>query len=569
MHARVKATAHDGAARDLGAGARLRSAAGREGTFGQRLLRAYAELAGGTAPLKDTPRASVMAQARYAAALRSAVHRSLPLIAMGSATFYFVMALIAVQRPDLGRDVLLFSTASVAVTVGARLAWGFGVIPERWAHSVVGLMTAMLIMHTLWRWAMFGGGQEAGLLGMALLVAGSLCLSLPWAIGLTVGGLFAWFAITLLFFHQWPDLYVSAFLVSCPSIAAVVRLARRAMIERMEEYRRRDVRQRARLRQARDELERKVRERTSNLVQANERLSREIEERRRVEAELEQARADLERRVQERTAELSGVNAALRREIAERQRVEAQMQQHRDELAHALRVQTVGQMMGSLAHELNQPLTAIANNMEACATYIDCGSADPATLGELLRHACNEALRAGAIVHHLRAFIEKREPAPERVDLCELARDVVALLQPEIRERQAEVAVHAAGGPLPVLGNRIQIEQVIVNLVRNALDALASADRQGELRIELRATEQGTAELVVLDNGVGLDPAHSERWFEPFFTTKRSGLGLGLAISRSIVEAHHGRLWLEPRSDRCPGAAARFELPLRREAGET
>jgi signal transduction histidine kinase len=544
--------------------ASLQGSAGTVG-FLRRLSRAYTRIAGGTVSLGEDPHASVAAQARYAAALRGAVHQSLPLIAMGSAAFYSMLALIAVQRPDLGGDVLVFSVASAAATVGVRIAWGRGIIPERWAHSIVGLMTALLIVHTLWRWAIFGRGQEGGLVGMALLVAGSLCLSLPWAIGLTLGGLLVWFTITLVYFHQWPDLYLSAFLVTCPSIAAVVRIARRAMIERMEEYRRRDALQRARLQRAQHELEMKVQERTANLVAANEQLRLEIAERQRIETELERERAGLERRVDERTVELQMVNEALRREIGERERAEAQMQQHRAELAHTLRVQTVGQMMGSLAHELNQPLTAIANNMEACSTYIDSGSPDLVTLRELLDHATSEALRAGSIVHHLRAFIEKREPAAERADLRDLARDVVDLLEPETREHQVEVVLASGDSPLPIFGNRIQIEQVIVNLMRNAFDALEDGDRRKrEVRVELLATSRGTAELSVLDNGIGLDPELAARLFEPFFTTKRSGLGLGLAISRSIVEAHHGRMWLEERVDGSRGTAARFELPIRK-----
>jgi signal transduction histidine kinase len=536
--------------------------------FIARLLRAYARLAGGDQSGSDNPYASDAAQARYALALRAAVYRSLPFIAMGSAAFYGTLVLIAVQHPAIGGDVLAFSLLSAAVTIGVRIAWGFDVIAQRWAHSVVGAMTALLIIHTLYRWALSGGGQEGGLVGMSLLIAGSLCLSLPWAIGLTVGGLIVWFSITIAYLHQWPDLYLSAFLVACPSVAAVVRLARRATIERMDEYRRRDLHQRGELRRAHRKLEAKVRERTANLLEANEQLRREIAERQRIEAELEQARLGLERRVQERTAELSDVNAALRREIAERERAEKQMQQHRAELAHTLRVQTVGQMMGSLAHELNQPLSAIANNMEACSTYLESPNVDCHTLRELVNNATAEALRAGSIVHHLRAFIEKREPHSERCDLGDLAEEVLDLLDPEIRDHAIQMELVNGESSLPIFANRIQIEQVIVNLVRNAIDAMSSLNAGGRrLRIELLATPHGSAELSVVDNGCGLNQKHAQRLFEPFFTTKRSGLGLGLAISRSIMEAHHGRLWLEGRPDGQPGTVAKFELPIRKGGG--
>jgi two-component system sensor kinase FixL len=358
---------------------------------------------------------------------------------------------------------------------------------------------------------------------------------------------------------------MAAFVVATPSVAAVVRLGRRAVIERMEQYRLRDLRQRAELRRAQRQLESKVRERTANLVAANDQLLREIAERVRVEKELEDARSDLERRVAERTTELSTVNHALRKEITERQRAEEQMQQHRDELAHTLRVQTVGQMMGGLAHELNQPLTAIANNIEACAAYIDAGAVDGVTLRGLLDHATSEALRAGSIVHHLRAFLEKREPQVEPGDLCDLARDVADLLQPETREHNVELILDVKAHSLPISGNRIQIEQVIVNLVRNAIDAVdATTDAPREVRVEVRETPRETGEVAVVDSGEGVAEENLSKVFEPFFTTKRHGLGLGLAISRSIVEAHRGRLWLERRVDGYRGAAAIFELPIRK-----
>lgn len=534
-------------------------------SFLPRLVWAYARLAGGTTSIAADPEAQPLAQVRFAAALRGAVHEGLPLIALGSAVFYTVLGLIALRRPELGVEVFALTMATAWTSLAVRIAWGLDAIPQRWAHSVQGVMMMMLIGHALWRWTVFGGGQEGGLVGMALITAGSLSLSLPWSILLTVGGLFVWVAITVFYHLQWPDAYMSAFLVATPSVAAVVRLGRRAVIERMEQYRLRDLHQRAALRGAQRQLESKVRERTANLVAANDQLLREIAERARIEKELEDARSDLECRVTERTTELSAVNEALRREIAERQRAEEQMQQHREELAHTLRVQTVGQMMGSLAHELNQPLTAIANNIEACSTYIDAGEIDDRTLRGLLDHATSEALRAGSIVHHLRAFLEKREPQVEPGDLCDLARDVADLLQAEAREHNVALVVDIKTEPLPIMGNRIQLEQVIVNLVRNAIDSMETTrDGVREVRVEVRATPRDTAEIAVVDSGEGVDEEHMRRVFEPFFTTKRQGLGLGLAISRSIVEAHHGRLWLENRVDGPRGAVAIFELPIRK-----
>jgi signal transduction histidine kinase len=535
-------------------------------TFLPRLVRAYALLAGGAvSPIEGPDAAPVVTQARFAAALRGTVNDGLPLIAVGSTVFYMALAFIALESPELGFNPFLLCVASAAATLAFRVAWGYELIPLRWAHSALGIMMILLIGHALWRWRMFGGGQESGLVGMALITAGSLSLSLPWALSLTVGGLFVWFAITILYGMRWPDAYVSAFLVATPSVAAVVRLGRRTVIERMEQYRLRDLHQRAELRRAQRSLETKVRERTANLVAANDQLLREIAERKRMEKELEQARSGLELRVVERTAELSSLNEALHREMAERLRAEEQMQHHREELAHTLRVHTVGQMMGSLAHELNQPLMAIANNIEACASYIESGDVDRAKLHDLLQHATSEVLRAGSIVHHLRAFLEKREPQVERSDLCQLTKDVANLLEPGMRDNGVALRIESHSETLPVFGNRIQIEQVILNLARNAIDSMQQDGGQAaELRIVLRATTHDTAEIAVIDNGPGVRDPDWQRIFEPFFTTKRSGLGLGLAISRSIVEAHHGRLWLEPRADGHAGVVAKFELPIRK-----
>lgn len=533
-------------------------------TFLPRLVKAYTRLAGGELSAIEDPDAAPLTQARFAAALRGAVYEGLPLIAAGSAVFYLILAMIALQSPQLALDGFAFSMASVLLAVAIRIAWEIDLIPLRWAHSTLGLMMTLLIAHALWRWKLFGGGQESGLVGMALITAGSLSLSLPWATGLTVGGLLVWFAITLIYGLEWPDAYMSAFLVATPSVAAVVRLGRRAVIERMARYRLRDLHQRAELRRAQRSLETKVRERTANLVAANDQLLREIAERTRVEKELEHARNGLELRVGERTAELLSLNQTLQNEMAERRRAEEQMQQHREELAHTLRVQTVGQMMGSLAHELNQPLMAIANNVQACASYVESGDIDRAKVGDLLESAANEALRAGSIVHHLRAFLEKRAPEVERNDLGELVAEVSGLLDPETRERGVSLTVERQAEALPILGNRIQIEQVILNLARNAIDAVqdvASGERQ--VRIVLRVVGRELAQVAVIDNGAGVSAANLEKVFEPFFTTKPAGLGLGLAISRSIVEAHGGRLWLEARTDGGHGVAAVFELPVR------
>ncbi|MFI5397730.1 MAG: chemotaxis protein CheB [Candidatus Binatia bacterium] len=242
--------------------------------------------------------------------------------------------------------------------------------------------------------------------------------------------------------------------------------------------------------------------------------------------------------------------------------VEEQVRQRQTELAHALRISTVGELATGLAHELNQPLSAIANGVEACARYVRSGKAKSNKLLALLDDASEEAVRAGSIVEHLRHFIEKGQPQFEPTDLREIARNVPRLLGREIQQSQITLRLDLPPRPLPIYADRIQIEQILVNLMQNAIDALreAPSDRR-EIQLKVWAAK-GMAELAVRDTGTGVSAAATERMFEPFFTTKPHGLGMGLAISRSILEAHRGRIWVKQRADGGPGATVRFTLPL-------
>ena len=242
--------------------------------------------------------------------------------------------------------------------------------------------------------------------------------------------------------------------------------------------------------------------------------------------------------------------------------VEEQVRQRQAELAHALRISTVGELATGLAHELNQPLSAIANGVEACARYVRSGKAKSDKLLALLDEASAEALRAGSIVEHLRHFIEKGKPQFERTDLREIARNIPRLLGREIEQSQIILRLDLHPQPLPIYADRIQIEQILVNLMQNAIDAIREAPSDHR-EIQLQAwAAKGRAELAVRDTGTGVSAAATDRLFEPFFTTKAHGLGMGLAISRSIIEAHRGRIWMKQRADGGPGATVRFTLPL-------
>jgi two-component system CheB/CheR fusion protein len=245
-----------------------------------------------------------------------------------------------------------------------------------------------------------------------------------------------------------------------------------------------------------------------------------------------------------------------------RKQVEEERRQQQAELAHVLRIATIGELASGLAHELNQPLSAIANGLEACARYVRSGEPDSTKLLALLDDASAEALRTGEIVEHLRGSIQKGQPQFGQTDLGEIARAVPRLLKHEIEQEQITLRFDVGPHPLPIYADHIQIEQVLVNLVQNAIDAVRDTSRDRK-EIQLSAcTVEGMVEAAVRDTGVGISAAAAARLFEPFFTTKPRGLGMGLAISRSIIEAHRGRIWVERPADGNLGTTVRFTLPL-------
>jgi C4-dicarboxylate-specific signal transduction histidine kinase len=250
------------------------------------------------------------------------------------------------------------------------------------------------------------------------------------------------------------------------------------------------------------------------------------------------------------------------RETEVRKHLEDQVRERQAELAHALRISTVGELASGLAHELNQPLSAIANGVEACARYVRSGKGTSKKLLALLDDASGEAVRAGTIVEHLRHFIEKGQPQFEATDLREIARNIPRLLAREIQQGQITLRLDLPSHPLPIYADRIQIEQIIVNLMQNAIDAMREipGDRH-EIQLQAWAAK-GMAEVAVRDTGTGIPAAAAGRLFEPFFTTKPHGLGMGLAISRSILEAHRGKIWAKRRADEARGTTIRFTLPL-------
>ncbi len=289
---------------------------------------------------------------------------------------------------------------------------------------------------------------------------------------------------------------------------------------------------------------------------------RQADRLRRAEEQLRQARDELELRVQQRTAELAEVNRRLRVEMEERRRAEEQVQWHQAELAHVARLSTVGEMVAELAHEVNQPLSAISSYAQACQRLLSPGSPDRTEeLLVSLSQVAEQADRAAEIIRRLRRFVTKAKPAQVVVDLNALIREVAALMNIDARMAKAQVDLELTDPLPPVVGDRIQLEQVLVNLMRNGFEAMREAEHEPR-RLTIRTAVDGrqSVRVDVSDSGLGIAPAAIDRIFDRFFTTKPDGMGMGLPISLSIIENHGGRLWVTPNPDR--GSTFHFTLPI-------
>ncbi len=271
---------------------------------------------------------------------------------------------------------------------------------------------------------------------------------------------------------------------------------------------------------------------------------------------------ELEQRVAERTSELALANAELSQALEERRVAKADLHELGLQLAHAGRVSALGHLTAGLAHELNQPLATITNYAESADVLLDRAAVDPATLRQRVHEIRAAALRAGQIVRRMRDFVRPAASVDQELELGQLIRDVLELCRPEAERVGAACVVRLGAAELPGRGDPIQLQQVLVNLVQNALHALRSMPvDQRRLEVVAEAYE-GEFRVTVSDSGPGLPAEQRERLGEPFVTTKADGLGLGLAICRVIVTRHGGRLWAEPAAS---GACLTFSLPPSRE----
>jgi len=249
------------------------------------------------------------------------------------------------------------------------------------------------------------------------------------------------------------------------------------------------------------------------------------------------------------------------RDITERKRREIETQELRDNVAHLARVNTLGALSGSLAHELSQPLGIILSNAEAAQELLAQEPPDVAEVQAILADIVASDRRAGEVIKRLRGLLKRGPVSLKTLSLNQVFEEVLSLTRTDLIERGITVDGELAADLPPIWGDRVQLQQLVINLLLNAADAM-SANAPGARRVHLRTMlRQDWVRASVRDEGGGL-PADVDGLFQPFYSTKSEGLGLGLAICRSIVDAHHGRLWAEPHAER--GAVFHFELPVAR-----
>ncbi len=250
-------------------------------------------------------------------------------------------------------------------------------------------------------------------------------------------------------------------------------------------------------------------------------------------------------------------------DVTERRRAEEALSKVRSELAHMARVTSLGALTASIAHEVNQPLSGIITNANTCLKMLAADPPNVAGAQETARRTVRDGNRAADIIRRLRTLFGKREATSEAVDLNEAAREIIALSWSDLQRSRVIVRAELAEHLPPVVGDRVQLQQVILNLLLNAADAMSGVDdRPRQVVIRTERPQREAVSLTVKDVGVGLDGAGSaEQLFEAFYTTKSDGMGIGLSVSRSIIENHGGRLWAEPNDG--PGVSFTFTAPCR------
>jgi PAS domain S-box-containing protein len=247
-------------------------------------------------------------------------------------------------------------------------------------------------------------------------------------------------------------------------------------------------------------------------------------------------------------------------DVTQSKLAEEALDKARSELAHVARIATLNALTASIAHEVNQPLSGIITNASTCRRMLDGNPPNIEGARETARRIIRDGNRASDVITRLRALFSKKDFTLEPLDLNEATREVIALSLSDLQRNRVVLLSNLAENLPPVMGDRVQLQQVVLNLLRNASDAMGTIqDRPRELLIRTERDEEDRVRLSVKDAGIGLTPETADKLFEAFYTTKTDGMGIGLSVSRSIIERHHGRLWAEPNAG--PGATFSFSIP--------
>jgi C4-dicarboxylate-specific signal transduction histidine kinase len=277
---------------------------------------------------------------------------------------------------------------------------------------------------------------------------------------------------------------------------------------------------------------------------------------------LRRARDDLNGTVQE----LQAANEALHAESLERKHAEEALHQAQADLARVSRVTTMGELTASLAHEVNQPIAAAVTNANTCLRWLTREHPDVEEARAAAMRIVKDGTRAAEIIKRTRLLFKKGSPQRELMDVNEVIREMIVLLRGEATRHNISVGTELAADLPQVMGDRVQLQQVLMNLMLNGIDAMKDMDGARELVIKSQRAENGQLLVSVIDTGMGLPQQQADQIFNAFFTLKPQGTGMGLSISRSIVESHGGRLWAADNSPR--GASFYFTLPIEAEAHE-
>ena len=284
----------------------------------------------------------------------------------------------------------------------------------------------------------------------------------------------------------------------------------------------------------------------------------ETSELKQAKSEIKRLNDELERRVIERTRQLAAVNEEMRKEMIERQHAEEALLEAQSELARVTRALDLGELAATIAHEVNQPLAAIVTNGNFCLRRLEGVTPNLNEFQAAITEIVNDGARASAVISRIRGLLMKGAPGRTELDINEIIQEVAILLRNDVIRNRVSLRTDLVDHLPRVSGDRVQLQQVVINLVMNGIEAMSSLTHRPRSLLIKSAWNHEEVLIQVQDSGTGIDADQAQQIFEPFFTTKPGGIGMGLSISRSIVESHGGRLWAESGPE---GSIFQFSLP--------